>query len=184
MSNTTDPITNWLHTTGKTMLQSIGIQPGLTVVDFGCGDGMYTLPCSQLLATKGKIYSLDKDKTKINTLREELDKFRINNTTLLETHNDSKLPIETNTIDFILLYDVYHLISNRTVLLNEFKRILNPTGILSIYPKHHDTDLNMTIQDIHQELNTNGFELKQQHSLTLLHNKNLELGTVYNYQKK
>ena len=64
MSIKMEAIEKWLETTGKTMLQTIGIKAGHIVVDFGCGDGMYTLPCSQLLGTKGKIYSLDKEKTK------------------------------------------------------------------------------------------------------------------------
>ncbi len=179
-----NPIEKWLEATGKTMLQSIGIQPHHNVLDFGCGEGMYTLVCSQLLAEKGRLHALDKNTTQLNELSKKIQKVNLLNITLHETHDDSNLPIETNTIDFILLFDVFHLISNRAVLLNEFKRILKTTGTLSIYPKHHDTELHMSIDDIHNELNTNGFELSQQHTLTLLHNKQLELATVYNYQKK
>ena len=44
------------------MLQKIGIRKGQTILDFGCGYGMYTIPIAKIAGNQGKVYALDKDK--------------------------------------------------------------------------------------------------------------------------
>ena len=184
MNAPTDPVKIWKEKMGKTMLKTIGIQPHYTVLDFGCGSGMYTIAGSQLLNKEGTIIAADKNPDRIRDLSESISPLNQAHITLLHTPDESHLRLETNMIDFILLYDVFHLISDRAVLFTEFKRILKPTGTLSLYPKHHDTELHLTIDDIHQELHSYGFLLNTQHHTTVLHDQHLEEGTVYNYQQE
>jgi precorrin-6B methylase 2 len=48
------------------MLQQIGIRSGQTVLDFGCGLGIYTIPVAKIVGEQGRVYALDKDKEAVD----------------------------------------------------------------------------------------------------------------------
>jgi ubiquinone/menaquinone biosynthesis C-methylase UbiE len=37
-------------------LQDAGIQPGMSVLDFGCGPGRFALPAAQMVGSQGAVY--------------------------------------------------------------------------------------------------------------------------------
>lgn len=41
------------------ILFDIGLRPGFTFVDVGCGDGFFTIPAAKLVGERGKIYGID-----------------------------------------------------------------------------------------------------------------------------
>ena len=43
------------------ILKKAGIERGMTVLDFCCGSGTYTIPAAKIVGEEGKIYALDKD---------------------------------------------------------------------------------------------------------------------------
>ena len=38
------------------LLKAVGIKKGQTVLDFGCGEGNYTIPAAKLVKNEGKVY--------------------------------------------------------------------------------------------------------------------------------
>jgi len=50
------------------MLQKVGIRKGQTVLDFGCGYGMYTIPVAKIAGKQGRVYALDKNKETLDVL--------------------------------------------------------------------------------------------------------------------
>jgi len=42
------------------VLRAVGVRGGLTVLDFGCGSGNYSIPAAKIVGEKGKVYTLDK----------------------------------------------------------------------------------------------------------------------------
>jgi ubiquinone/menaquinone biosynthesis C-methylase UbiE len=43
------------------VLEKAGIKRGKTVLDFGCGSGIYTIPVAKIAGKEGDVYALDKD---------------------------------------------------------------------------------------------------------------------------
>jgi len=43
------------------LLERIGISKGQTVLDFGCGYGIYTIPVAKIVGKQGRVYALDKE---------------------------------------------------------------------------------------------------------------------------
>ncbi len=41
------------------ILGEVGIRPGFTVLDYGCGPGGYVLPALELISESGKLYAID-----------------------------------------------------------------------------------------------------------------------------
>ena len=48
-------------------LQNYGIKENLSILDFGCGRGNYTIRAAQIVGENGKVYAIDEDKTKLNS---------------------------------------------------------------------------------------------------------------------
>jgi ubiquinone/menaquinone biosynthesis C-methylase UbiE len=54
----------------EAVLKQIGLKPGLTFMDIGCGEGFFTFPAARSIGPGGRVYGLDLDEVSI----EEIDK--------------------------------------------------------------------------------------------------------------
>lgn len=52
------------------ILTDIGLEPGMTFVDVGCGDGYFSIPAARMVGQEGKVISIDIDKGAILRLRQ------------------------------------------------------------------------------------------------------------------
>lgn len=64
------------------MLHKIGLEPGFTLVDVGCGAGFFTLPAARLVGEAGKVYGLDADREAISRLRDKAAREDLRNLSL------------------------------------------------------------------------------------------------------
>jgi ubiquinone/menaquinone biosynthesis C-methylase UbiE len=173
--------TRWVEE-GKVVLWAVGVRGGLTVLDFGCGLGNYSIPAAKIVGEKGKVYALDKDRWKLNQLMERADSLGLKNIEKIETAGDVQIPLADASVDVVLLYDVLHhyyfTSTERRELLQEVYRISKSNAIISVYPKHREPhELTKAMEEAH-------LYLKRKHSVTLLvHDDNLEEGEIYNFTK-
>lgn len=49
----------WLTQDGVTFLRGVGVTPGTTIVDFGCGTGGYSIPAAHIVGPGGRVLSVD-----------------------------------------------------------------------------------------------------------------------------
>jgi len=50
-------------------LNKVPLKKGMTVVDYGCGPGRYTLPAARLVGPKGKVFAVDIQPLAIKTVK-------------------------------------------------------------------------------------------------------------------
>jgi ubiquinone/menaquinone biosynthesis C-methylase UbiE len=168
---------------GKVVLLAVGVRGGLTVLDFGCGSGNYSIPAAKIVGEKGKVYALDKDRWKLNKLMERANSLCLKNIEKIETVGDVQIPLADASVDLVLLYDVLHhyyfTSTEQRELIREVYRISKPNAIISVYPKHIEPhELTKAMEEAH-------LFLKRKHSVTLLvHDDNLEEGEIYNFTKE
>jgi ubiquinone/menaquinone biosynthesis C-methylase UbiE len=122
----------------KNIMQEVGIQPGFKVLDYGCGPGGYIISTADLVGHTGKIYALDVHPLAIRKVKKIARKKNLSNVeTIL---SDCKTGLSNESIDIVLLYDTFHILSDPAGVLEELHRVLKPGGILSFSDHHMKED--------------------------------------------
>ncbi|MGQ9545811.1 MAG: class I SAM-dependent methyltransferase [Dehalococcoidia bacterium] len=116
------------------ILKEVGIKPGFHVLDYGCGPGSYIVPLAELVGELGKVYALDIHPLAIRKVRDMAAKKGLANVETIFSYCQTGLP--DNSLDVVVLYDVFHHLSDPTGVLKELHRVLKPDGILS-FSDHH-----------------------------------------------
>ena len=166
------------------MLQQLGIRRGQTVLDFGCGYGIYTIPVAMIVGKQGRVYALDKDNEAMDGLMQRGDSAGLKNIERMETSGELEIELGDESIDIVLLFDVFHSFyfphaGDRRRLLGEIYRIMKPSAILSIsvWP-------NLIEPEIEDEIKNANFRLEKEIPETLTDgNKALETRKILNFGK-
>ena len=120
------------------ILKEADIQPGFRVLDYGCGPGGYVVSTAGMVGASGKVYALDLHPLAIQRVQNIARKKQLVNVETI--HSDCKTGLPDNSVDVVLLYDVFHGLSNPQVILAELHRVLKKDGILSFSDHHLDED--------------------------------------------
>jgi ubiquinone/menaquinone biosynthesis C-methylase UbiE len=147
------------------VLEEVGIEPGNTVLDYGCGPGSYIVPLSSLIGRSGEIFALDLNPLAIKSVQDIVTKNKLENVKTIHSNCDTGLPDQS--VDVVLLYDTYHNLNNPDDVLHELTRILKVEGILS-FSDHHMRD-----KEIREKfLSNNLFRLIKKNKKTYTFSKN------------
>lgn len=116
------------------ILKEVGIRRGFHVLDYGCGPGSFIAPLAELVGESGKVYALDIHPLAIQRTKNIASEKQL---TSVETIlSDCHIGLPDNSLDVVLLYDVFHHLSEGDKVLKELHRVLKPDGILS-FSDHH-----------------------------------------------
>jgi ubiquinone/menaquinone biosynthesis C-methylase UbiE len=117
-------------------LAKIGITEGQRLLDFGCGIGSYSIPAAKIVGEEGKVYALDVHPLAIENVRKRIAKEGLPNVETIISGLETG--VDDESLDHVLLLDVYSWISTRVKLLKELHRVLKPGGKLSVLIDHMD----------------------------------------------
>jgi len=165
------------------VLERIGIRRGQTVLDFGCGSGTYTIPAAKIVGEQGRVYALDKDKGALDELMQKVESTGARNIERMKTSGKLEIELTDESVDVVLLFDVFHSYyfpqaSNRRRLLGEIYRIMKPSALMSVWPKHMKSETE-------DEIKNADFHLKEELSAMLVHeDRDLEEGKILNFRKE
>lgn len=118
----------------KNILKEVEIKPGLHILDYGCGPGSYSIVAAELVGTAGKVYALDIHPLAVQRVQNVASKKGLTNIDTI--CSDCATGLENNSVDVVLLYDIFHELSEQNRVLEELHRVLKPNGILS-FNDHH-----------------------------------------------
>jgi len=106
-------------------------KPGTIAADIGAGDGRFTFAAVEHLGAAGKIYATEIDKKKLEELKAEVAKRKLQNVVVVESKEaDTSLP--TACCDAIFLRRVYHHLTKPGEFDVNLVRSLKPGGRLAI----------------------------------------------------
>jgi ubiquinone/menaquinone biosynthesis C-methylase UbiE len=148
-------------------LDAITLVKGSTVADVGAGSGYITVKMAKRVGPTGKVYANDIQPEMLALLRQRLAREKSTNIeTILGTLDDPKLP--ANTIDLILMVDVYHEFSEPQKMLRRMHEELKPGGrlVLLEYRKEDPAvpirfDHKMTVAEAKMEVEAEGYVLSK-----------------------
>jgi len=113
----------------EAILDDVGLRPGFTFVDVGCGDGFFTLPAARLVGKEGKIYGIDADAEAIDRLKEQARREGLSNLTLKVAEAEESVPCEA-CADVVFFGIVLHDFKDPNKVLLHARRMLKPNGRL------------------------------------------------------
>ena len=122
----------------RNIVKEIGLKPGFQVLDFGCGPGSYIAPVAELVGASGKIYGLDLNPAAIQMVQDFASKKDLKNVETIVS--DCKTGLLDDSIDVVLLYDTFHDLNNPNEVLQELRRVLKASGVLSFNDHHLKKD--------------------------------------------
>ena len=181
-------IKKWIERNGVEFLKNIGIGEGNIVLDFGCGEGHYTIPAAKVVGKNGRVYALDKDRGVLNKLKQIAAEEKLENIEIIQT--ETKIPLEDDFLDVALCYDVIHYEKNREKIYKEVNRTLKKDGLFSIYPKHYKDDFplmelaSLSLEDIIKEVEKIGFIFEKKLVEICLHDDYYNECQILNFRKR
>jgi 2-polyprenyl-3-methyl-5-hydroxy-6-metoxy-1,4-benzoquinol methylase len=143
----------------KEKLLEIGIEPGAQVLDYGCGPGSFSVEAAKLVGEDGKVFAVDIHPTAIKSVKQRAATAGVTNIVPIEA--DSPAGLETESMDVVILYDIYHHFPDPDAIARELHRVMKPDAVLS-FSDHH-----MKKEAILSGVPTNGlFELSKKGNRT------------------
>ena len=183
-------VQQWIKEEGVKYLKDIGIDIGQILVDFGCNVGHYAIPAAKLVGSGGIVYALDQDESAIEQLKIAAEKEDVSNIHPIITHS-STIDLPVASVDVVLVYDMLHYLETeeRIKLYRSINTVLKDQGMLSVYPKHSQSNSPMwhlseiDITNIIKEIENSSFVLVQKAEKRLIHDDTIEKGTVINFRR-
>ena len=129
------------------LLKNLNVQPGMLIADIGAGSGYYSSLLSKMVGN-GKIYAVDVEPEMISFLNNRIRAEKTKNVVpVLSTEQTVGLP--TNSIDLMLLVDVYHEFSYPYEMGLAMLEALKPGGKL-VLVEFRTEDAMVPIKTIHK----------------------------------
>jgi ubiquinone/menaquinone biosynthesis C-methylase UbiE len=115
--------------TGR-IVAGLNFQKGMSVADFGCGSGYFTIIIAKLLGDTGKMYALDIQESPLEAVKMKAQAEGLHNVMMiranLEVAGSTKLPDDSQ--DWVLLANILFQSQKKKEIVQEAKRVLKSGG--------------------------------------------------------
>lgn len=117
-------------------LRKLGLTDGMTVADFGCGYGTFSLAAAKIVGPKGTVYAVDIDREMVRRVKARAEGAGLANVKAIVGDIDSskgRLPLlPMRTADFVILANVIHGARDKIRLLKRASSIARPGGKVAV----------------------------------------------------
>ncbi len=130
----------------EAILADIGLRPGLTFIDIGCGGGFFTAPAARIVGKRGKVYGIDINPHYIKELGELAARENLSNLRLTVGKAEEVVLCES-CADIIFLGVVLHDFEVAARVLQNANKMLKPAGrLVNLDWKKEPMDLGPRLQ--------------------------------------
>jgi len=126
----------WIHNPKK-IFNGL-VKEGMTVLDVGCGPGLFSIAMAEMVGKSGKVIAADLQDGMLEKVKSKLNE---SNKAIIKLHKcqEDRIGV-TEKVDFVLVFYVLHEVPSQEGFLREIKTILKPGGrVLIIEPNFHVT---------------------------------------------
>ena len=111
------------------ILTDIGLEPDMTFVDVGCGDGYFAIPASRIVGQEGKVIAVDLDEGSIMRLRQKAEEERLSHLSAEVRAAEETVACE-GCADFVFFGIDLHDFADPAQVIRNARRMLRPSGLL------------------------------------------------------
>ncbi len=130
------------------LVELLKLKSGDAVADIGAGTGFFTRRMAKKVGEKGTVYAVDIQQEMLDLLSKKLGELGISNfKPILGVENDPKLP--ANTLDLVLMVDVYHEFEFPYEMMAAICRALKPGGRVA-FVEYRLEDPSVPIKRLHK----------------------------------
>ena len=131
----------------SSLIKNMKIKSNEVIADIGAGSGYHAFRIASLV-TNGLVYAVDIQPEMLMAIEKTKEFRKVENIkTILGTEKTVELP--KNSVDKILMVDVYHEFSFPVEMINSIKNALKPNGELFLI-EYRAEDLKVPIKRIHK----------------------------------
>jgi ubiquinone/menaquinone biosynthesis C-methylase UbiE len=113
------------------------IKEGMTVMDFGCGPGYFTIDMATMVGNAGHVIAADLQEGMLDKLRNKIQGKEIEKRITLQKCEENKIGLKEK-VDFVLAFYVVHEIPDQETFFRELGSILQPGAeVLIVEPPFH-----------------------------------------------
>ncbi len=173
---------SWLERSSRAKEESpnlavdlLDLKKDMIIADFGAGTGYFT---SKLARKCSIVYAVDIQQEMLDLNAKQMRNKNINNVKFILGFTD-RTGLPKNSLDLVILVDVYHELENPLEIMNDIKSSLNQTGKVALieYRKEdptvpikplHKMSVEQVVKEMRQvnlKLHSNIQELPRQHML-------------------
>lgn len=116
------------------IIDKFDLKPGMAVADFGCGAGYFVLLIARKVGKSGTVLAVDVLESALDSVRSSAKLHSIFNIETIKGDLEKPMgsKIAVNSIDAVLMANILFQVKNKTVLINEAKRVLKKSGKIII----------------------------------------------------
>jgi 2-polyprenyl-3-methyl-5-hydroxy-6-metoxy-1,4-benzoquinol methylase len=115
------------------------IKEGMTVMDYGCAMGYFSIPMARMTGAKGIVYCVDIQEKMLANLQKRAEKYHVSGVIKSLQVGKNFSPAELlGQLDFVLLFAVVHEVPDQKQLFSDlFKMVKKGGKVLFAEPKRH-----------------------------------------------
>jgi len=145
----------WLDRAGRDqeeqpeiVIQALDLRGGETVVDLGAGSGYFTFQLAPKVGPSGKVVAVEIQDEMIEALRRRAKDQKAANVEIIKgTESDPHL--SPNSVDVVLMVDVYHELSYPFEVMTATRKALKPGGRV-VFVEYRKEDPKVSIKELHK----------------------------------
>jgi SAM-dependent methyltransferase len=115
------------------VLATVGIKPGMAVVDLCSGDGWFTL---QIAKAARAAIAIDIDASLLEVARHRLNESGLTNCDFISGDAYKLAELIRSPVDFVFMANAFHGVPDRPRLVRAVRAILEPSGLFAIVNWH------------------------------------------------
>jgi ubiquinone/menaquinone biosynthesis C-methylase UbiE len=113
------------------------VREGMTVLDFGCGPGFFTIALAEMVGASGRVIAADLQDEMLRRLGAKLERLGLSKRVSPHKCASQSLGL-TEKVDFVVAFYVVHELPDRAGFFQELSSALKPAGsVLVVEPPFH-----------------------------------------------
>lgn len=161
---------NWLERPSRyeeerpdLLIQALDVKVGQFVADIGAGTGFFSLRLARKVGPKGRVLAVDIQREMLDKLSNRLKEENISTVIpILGSETNPHIPLQT--LDLVLMVDVYHEFSYPWEMMQKIEEALKPGGRV-VLVEYRAEDPSVPIKNLHKMSESQVIQEITQHDL-------------------